>query len=331
MLRTNLVRALVAVTCLSAVSLATDSDNSYKLALVDHPGQLSWSAEGFKIIESSAKPGGTELGIRGQDQSGVQTFLGFLFLFPEKAPLTSAKCLDGVLGPEKKSNSSLKITGTDEISQSGGLPVSLVSYTSRGQGGKTLYLVRGFVATRDICGDLKIYSYAPLNLQDPDVKKLFSSFHLDERYSPRFADQFLYAQMLYKQHMYGPAAPVFEKALAKVSEDHGQSAKTMQRVITDQAGMSYGMSGNISRARAIFEKAVAADPDYPLYYYNLACADAEEHNLAGAKKHLQEAFDRKANVIPGESMPDPAKDDSFLPYRNNKDFWAFVEGLEGKQ
>ncbi|MGB8128889.1 MAG: hypothetical protein WCG81_03785 [Candidatus Angelobacter sp.] len=123
---------------------------------------------------------------------------------------------------------------------------------------------------------------------------------------------------------------MFEKALAKVSEDHGQSAKTMQRVITDQAGMSYGMSGNISRARAIFKKAVAADPDYPLYYYNLACADAEEHNLAGAKKHLQEAFDRKANVIPGESMPDPAKDDSFLPYRNNKDFWAFVEGLSRK-
>jgi tetratricopeptide (TPR) repeat protein len=112
----------------------------------------------------------------------------------------------------------------------------------------------------------------------------------------------------------------------------------MKRVITDQAGMSYGMSGNIPKARAIFEKAIAADPDYPLYYYNLACADAEEKDLAGAKKHLagakkhlQEAFDRKANVIPGENMPDPSHDDSFLPYRNNKEFWAFVEGLGGKR
>jgi tetratricopeptide (TPR) repeat protein len=140
---------------------------------------------------------------------------------------------------------------------------------------------------------------------------------------------FVYAQILYQHHMYGPAAPVYEKALANLNEDPG-STKTMKRVITDQAGMSYGMSGNIAKARAIFEKAVATDPDYPLYYYNLACADAEEKKLAGAKKHLQDAFDRKANIIPGESMPDPTQDDSFLPYRNNKEFWTFVEGLIGR-
>jgi hypothetical protein len=330
MLRTNILVTLVAITCFSTASYAAGNDDAFKLALVDHPGQLSWSAEGFKIIESSAKPGGTELGIRGLDQSGQQTFLGFLFLFPEKAPLTSAKCLDGVVGPEKKSNSSLKIAGTEEISQPGNLPVSLVSYTSKGEGGKTLYTVRGFVANGDICGDLELYSYMPLSLQDSKLKNIFSSFRLDQKYAPQLHDVFLYAEILYRHHMYGPAAPVFEKALAKLNEDSG-STKTMKRVITDQAGMSYGMSGNIAKAREIFEKAVAADPDYPLYYYNLACADAEEKNLAGAKKHLQEAFDRKANAIPGEGMPDPARDDSFLPYRNNKDFWTFVEGLGGKQ
>jgi hypothetical protein len=36
------------------------------------------------------------------------------------------------------------------------------------------------------------------------------------------------------------------------------------------------MSGDIPKARAIFEVASAKDPDYPRYYYNLACADAEE-------------------------------------------------------
>lgn len=327
--RTNLLLTLITIACLSAAASAATDDNAFKLALVDHPGQLSWSAEGFNVIESSAKPGGKEIGIRGQDQSGQQTFLGFLFLFPEKAPLTSAKCLDGVVGPEKKSNVSLRIVGTEEISQPGSLPVSLVSYTSQGEGGKTLYTVRGFVANGDICGDLEIYSYMPLSLQDSNLKKIFSSFRLDEKYGPQFRDLFRYAQILYQHHMYGPAAPVYEKALAKLNEDPG-STRTMKRVITDQAGMSYGMSGNIAKARAIFEKAVAADPDYPLYYYNLACADAEEKNLTGARKHLQEAFDRKANAVPGEGMPDPTQDDSFLPYRNNKEFWTFVEGLRGK-
>jgi tetratricopeptide (TPR) repeat protein len=87
------------------------------------------------------------------------------------------------------------------------------------------------------------------------------------------------------------------------------------------------LAGNIPKARAIFEAAVATDPEYPMYYYNLACADAEEKKLADAHNHLQQAFARKANVIRGESMPDPTKDNSFLPYCDSKEFWTFVESL----
>jgi hypothetical protein len=68
-----------------------------------------------------------------------------------------------------------------------------------------------------------------------------------------------------------------------------------------------------------------------MYYYNLACADAEERKLDDARKHLEQAFARKANVLPGEKMPDPTKDDSFLPHRGNKQFWAFVTSLQAKQ
>ncbi|HEX6770506.1 MAG TPA: hypothetical protein VF126_00675 [Acidobacteriaceae bacterium] len=44
--------------------------------------------------------------------------------------------------------------------------------------------------------------------------------------------------------------------------------------------------------------------------------------------HLQQAFDRKANVIPGESLPDPTQDDSIQKLRGDKAFWAFVEDLQ---
>ncbi len=306
------------------------SDSNFKLALPDHRGQLRWSAEGFKIIQSSAKPNGHEIGIRGRDETGRLTFLGFLFLVPEQAPLTSAKCRDSALQPEKKGNPTLKIIGTSENAQPGTLPVSVVTYTVNDAGGRTLYIVRGFVAAGDMCGDLELYGNASVTSEDQDVKKILASYQLDENYVPKFNDVLLYAQILYNAQMYKAAAPVFEMALTKVGENPGPSAKTMRRVVTDQAGMSYGMSGDIAKARAIFEKASEEDPDYPMYYYNLACADAEEKNLAGAQKNLQKAFDRKENVIPGEKMPDPTTDDSFLPYRENKEFWAFLEGLRTK-
>jgi hypothetical protein len=315
---------------LSAVA-DTIADANFTLALADHNGQLRWSADGFKIIQSSAKQNGREIGIRGKDRSGRLTFLGFLFLFPEQAPLTNAKCRDGVLEPEKKSNVTLKILGTSDNTRRGSPSVSLVTYTAQGSNGKTVYMVRGFTGTGDMCGDLEFYSDTPISAEDSDLKKIFISYQLDESYVPKFSDVLLYAQILYRARMYKAAAPMFEMALVKLKENPGTDVKTMRRVMTDQAGMAYGMSGDIPKARAVFEKAISGDPDYPMYYYNLACADAEEKNLVGARNHLQEAFARKANVISGETMPDPTKDDSFLPYRDNEEFWAFLERLQPKE
>jgi hypothetical protein len=329
---TGLVLTVVVVYGLSAVA-QTATDGSFKLVLPDHRGQLSWSADGFVIIQSSAKPGGREIGIRGKDQKGRLIFLGFLFLFPEQAPLTSAKCRDGVLEPTKKDNPTLKVLATSEKTFPGSPPISMATYSARGRDGKPAYSVRGFVATGDICGDLEVYSDSPITADDAAVQKIFESYRFDQNYSPQFDGVLFYAQTLYQAHMYKAAAPMFEAALVKLKENPDMAAKMMRdrktatRVVTDQAGMAFGMSGDLQKARSIFEKAIGEDPDYPMYYYNLACTDAEEKNLSGARSYLQQAFARKANVIAGEAMPDPTKDDSFLPYRDNKEFWTFLETL----
>jgi tetratricopeptide (TPR) repeat protein len=305
-------------------------DGAFKLALSAHPGQLSWSATGFKIVQTSAKPDGREIGIRGSSASGGLTFLGFLFLFPEQAPLTSSKCREQVVGPATKANPRLRILKTAETSPTKGLPISSVSSLAPGQDGATVYSVRAFIATGDICGDLEVYGKKPISMGDPEIKEVFSSYQFDEKYEPTFKDIVFYGEVLYRAQMYKAAAPILESALSKLKKDGSGElpSKTWKRVATDEAGMAYGMSGDVAKARAIFERAIEEDPDYPLYYYNLACADAEEKKLTDARRHLQQAFARKANLLSSETMPDPTKDDSFLPYRTDKAFWAFLEALE---
>jgi tetratricopeptide (TPR) repeat protein len=302
-------------------------DGTFTLALPAHQGQLKWNAEGFKIVQSSAKPNGVEAGIRANDGSGRFTLLGFLFLFPEQAPMTSAKCRDGILEPAKKSNPTIRIAASSQMARSEGPPMELVSYVGQGKDGKLIYSIRGFLAMGDICGDLEIYGSDVTVISDPNLKKIWDSYRFDPNYSPQFSDVSQYAEILFQNHMYQAAAPFFEQALTKLKDDKDKDQLMWQRVTTDQAGMAYGMAGNIPKARALFEAAVTRDPEYPMYYYNLACADAEEKKLADARTHLQQAFARKANMIKGESMPDPTKDDSFLPYRDNKEFWTFVESL----
>ena len=301
------------------------NDGKFTLALPSHSGQLTWSTNGFTPVQTSAKPNGAEIGVRAVDGSKRFTILSFLFLVAEQAPMTSAKCRDGVMEPLTKSNPSIKIAVQSQLARPDAPPLEMVVYVGPGQDGKVMTSIRGFLAVGDLCGDLEIYGNDPSVVSDPNLKKIWESYHLDAQYVPQFNDVFLYAQILYSNHLYQAAAPMFEQALAKLKDDSDQPK--MRRVTTDQAGMSYGLAGDVPKARALFNAAIAKDPDYPLYYYNLACADAAEKNLADARTHLQQAFARKANVIEGETMPDPTKDDSFLPYQNNKEFWTFVESL----
>lgn len=153
------------------------------------------------------------------------------------------------------------------------------------------------------------------------MKAVVADFHPDLNYRPNAGDYFRLASILFKNSP-GLAAPYYKSSLDAMPNDPGYM--TTRRVTTDQLVMSLGMSGDMKDSRAVAEKAIVTDPDYPINYYNLACADAEQGNAADAKTHLQQAFDRRANVLKGELMPDPAKDDSILKLKKDKAFWAFV-------
>ena len=103
--------------------------------------------------------------------------------------------------------------------------------------------------------------------------------------------------------------------------------KVLWYVLVDNLGMSYGTTGNLQKAKETFEYGLSKDPEYPLFYYNLACTYAEMDDATEAKDYLKKAFDHKANTLPGESMPDPRTDDSFQKLMKNKEFREFAETL----
>lgn len=101
----------------------------------------------------------------------------------------------------------------------------MLTYTTTGRSCNTAHLVRGFVASGDICGDLEIYSDSPIAAEDAVIKQIFGSYQLDEHYVPKYKDAFFYADVLYRSGTYKAAAPVFEMALAKLKEDPATGLK----------------------------------------------------------------------------------------------------------
>ena len=99
------------------------------------------------------------------------------------------------------------------------------------------------------------------------------------------------------------------------------------RVLVDNLGMAYGITGKLDQAEQTFNYGLSQDATYPMFYYNLASIAAERNDMERTMKFLRTAFSYKANMIPDESMPDPRKDDSFKSFMADERFRKFVDSL----
>jgi hypothetical protein len=95
----------------------------------------------------------------------------------------------------------------------------------------------------------------------------------------------------------------------------------------DASGRLCGISGDLAKARRIFEEGTAQDLDYAMNYYNLACADAGENKLAEARPSPTSVRPQSQRE-PWRGSARPTQDGSFLPFKNNQEFWMFLELLQ---
>lgn len=326
-----MLRPLVAATALCLVNLAplraqghdaVPKADPQQLAfgLAEFPGHLtlaSGTATPWHITELSAKANGHEFGIRAES-NGLH-LLGFLFLWPEQPPMTAASCRDAMLAAEGVPAKA--ITARGALTSTSGTPIATATLAVAGKPAT----LRAFVAAGQICGDLS-FTATPLSPERiTAAQTALATLRFEPTAPPSFRSAFLYATVAWQHQDLEGAARAYRAALDHV--DTSDDPLLWRRVTTDQLAMALGMQGNLQGSRAVNLAAIKRDPDYPLYYYNLACADAEEGNAADAKAHLQLAFAHRANVLPGETMPDPTTDDSFQTLMQDADFARFVQSL----
>jgi tetratricopeptide (TPR) repeat protein len=288
---------------------------------------MSLAQGAWQVVELSAKTNGNEWGERAEQ--GKEHMLAFLFAVPDKAPLTASTCRDGVLASE---HSEAAVQTRASIRSASGTEIAMAVLISPKDARMSL---RAFVASGDLCGDIA-FSAADVEPGDQEAyrqtmeiaKKTLLTLTFEPSAKPTFKDAFAYAEVEYRKHQYAGAAGAYRSALARV-EQSGDPEK-FRRVVTDQLSMSLGISGDLKASREVNEAAIKKDPDYPLYYYNLACADAEGGNARAAQEHLQQAYDRRMHVLSGEPFPDPTADDSLQKLRDDASFWSLAQRI-GKE
>ena len=147
--------------------------------------------------------------------------------------------------------------------------------------------------------------------------------------SSLFAHAYL-GHALFRQEKFAEAIGSYERA-RELEREGKKLSESDHRVLVDQLVMSYGIGGQMAKAHKLLDEAIGKDPEYPLNYYNRACAFAEEGDKSKALTNLDLAFRKRANVLKGEQMPDPRADSSFLKYVRDPEFLGLMKklGLQG--
>lgn len=128
------------------------------------------------------------------------------------------------------------------------------------------------------------------------------------------------------QHKYQEAIEPYSMALEQ-EKKKPTLEKHLWRVLVDNLGMAYGITGDLRNAEATFRYGLSQDPTYPMFFYNMACVYGEKNDLDNALLNLRQAYQYRANSIPGEGLPDPRTDDSFKRFTGNPKFQAVAESF----
>lgn len=120
-------------------------------------------------------------------------------------------------------------------------------------------------------------------------------------------------------HNYDKAIGPYQEALELEKKDQNLDSSKW-RVLVDNLAMAYGITGKLAASEEVLKYGISKDPSYPMFYFIMADNYAEKNDFDNTMRYLRLALMYKKNVIPGEALPDPNKDDSLTRFVGNADF-----------
>jgi len=170
----------------------------------------------------------------------------------------------------------------------------------------------------------------PLEVEVPVISSfsLVPSLNRDGQTTgaPTSLNLFRSGSRFYLQHKFAEAIGPYQEALGLEKHD-AKLDKITWRVLVDNLGIAYGLTGDLKQAKETFEYGLSKDPTYSMFHYNLACTYAEMDDLDNTVLSLRNAYNYKAHVNLNEGMPDPQSDPSFQKFMKNDKFLKFLASL----
>jgi hypothetical protein len=271
--------AAIALFCSLSVGAQTGKSNPVQMAIPGVKGVLELDV-GPTTSETRVRPDGKEVQLRAfgrPDKLDITAFLQRVTF-----PASAEKCRDEwwpgtKKGPFQRDNLQEKVV-KDGIAR-----VEFIVPEFKGIKVRQKNL-HAYLGGGELCAEIHL-SKIDFN---PVDQKLFEDFLMSVKLlpdaspsggqsrnpsQPEDRDSSYYfgqGSKFYLQRKYSDAAESYQRAL-DLEKQKRTLSKDYFRVLVDNLGMSYGISGKLPQAQATFEYGLTQDPEYPMFYYNLAC------------------------------------------------------------
>jgi tetratricopeptide (TPR) repeat protein len=158
-------------------------------------------------------------------------------------------------------------------------------------------------------------------------RQILGSVKFNDSYSPTALDLFEFGNLSFYRKDFPGAISYYRRAL-ELDKNRKNLGREAWLTLVDHLGMAYMLSGDFTKARQNYEWGISQESEYPMFFYNLACACAEMNQMDEALSNLRLAFKCKGKLLPDQEFPNPRSDSSFKKYINNKVFMAELQKLE---
>lgn len=285
--------------------------------------KLDWSMS-INLSDFNVKKNNISLDCLSRKIMGVNPTTGLnISIFIEKADHSgdSKECREFYWSKAEKSP-----LPKDNLTKSEKGNIAIVEHDIKEYQGKTInfHNLNAYISHEGFWIDVHISKIGYKNEDKALFDAIINSIEFKKPKTRNMTELLIYGNQAYMMKDYKEAISTFEQILE--TEKSGiNMEKTMWLVVVDNLGMAYGISGDLDNSKRVFEYGIKLDPEYPNFYYSLACTYAEMSDLENSLKNLETAYNKKENVIPGETLPNPKTDSSFKKYLNDKQFKQFIK------
>ncbi len=323
------------VLLIAASTFAQDvpGPEKFSIWLPSKAWSLELQAPGYVLKRNEIQPDGRRYFLAENEKTHM---IASVFLENMKGSVAPGECQRSLKDKEKR-NASLTLNGLKGVAYRESEGMEILEFSMPEVNGVPANQKNIFACLikDEVFVDLHLSKILFKAADQPGMDALLQSFHFAAKEAVTGSVPVGKSLQLFQQGSRYFVAQDFRGSIApyKQALDIEKVTPTLEKklwyVLVDNLAMAYGITNDLSNSQKVIEYGISKDPNYPMFYYNLACIAGEKGDARNAKANLKLAYDRRANVLPGESLADARTDDSFQKLMQDRDFRDFVNGLYG--